>query len=46
VLRNILGSKKEAEVTVWWRKLHYEELKDLYIWVIDSRMVQSAGNMA
>jgi len=31
VLRKILGPKKEAEVTVWCRKLCYEELKDLYI---------------
>jgi len=42
----MLGPKKEEEITVWWRKVHCEELKDLYIWVIDSRMVQWAGNMA
>jgi hypothetical protein len=35
-LNKILGPKKEAEVTIWWRKLHYEELKDLYLWVINS----------
>jgi hypothetical protein len=50
VLRKIVGPEKEEEVTVGWRKLHNEELKDLYtspnIWVIKSRMIQWAGNVA
>jgi hypothetical protein len=46
VLTKILGPKKGAEITVWWRKLRYEELKDPYVWVINSRMIQWAGNMA
>jgi len=29
VLRKIIGWKKDA-VTVGWRKLHYEELYDMY----------------
>jgi hypothetical protein len=38
VLREIFGHKR-IEVTGYWRKLHYEELNDLYcspviIWVI------------
>ena len=42
VLRRIFGHKRD-EVTVEWRKLHNEELNDLYcslnmVWVITSRM--------
>ena len=43
VLRRIFGAKRD-EVTGEWRKLHNEELSDLYcspksvIWVIKSRM--------
>jgi hypothetical protein len=41
MLRRIFGSKRD-EVTVEWRKLHKEELNDLYpitkyCWVIRSR---------
>jgi hypothetical protein len=41
VLRGIFGSKKD-EVTGEWRKLHNEELNDVYcstniVWVIKSR---------
>ena len=42
VLRRIFGPKRD-EVTGEWRKLHYEELNDLYcspnkVWVIKSKM--------
>jgi hypothetical protein len=42
VLRRIIGPKTD-EVTGEWRKLHYEELNDLYfspnkVWVIKSKM--------
>jgi hypothetical protein len=49
VLRRIFGSKRD-EVTGEWRKLHIEELNDLYassnfVWVIKSRM-RWAGHVA
>jgi len=42
VMRRIFGPKRD-EVTGEWRKLHNEELSDLYcslrfVWVIKSRM--------
>jgi hypothetical protein len=50
VLRRIFGSKRD-EVTVEWRKLHNEDLHDLYsspniVWVIKSRRMRWAGNVA
>jgi hypothetical protein len=50
VLRRIFGSKK-AEVTGGWRKLHNEELHNLYsspsiIRMIKSRRMRSAGHVA
>jgi hypothetical protein len=50
VLREISGAKKE-EVTRDWRKLHNEELHDLYsspniVAVINSRIMRWAGHMA
>ena len=50
VLRRIFGPKRD-EVTGEWRKLHNEELKDLYcssstVWVIKSRRVRWAGHVA
>jgi hypothetical protein len=50
VLRRIFGSKKD-EVTREWRKLHDEELNDLYssphiVWVIKSRGMRWAGHVA
>jgi hypothetical protein len=50
VLRRIFGSKRD-EVTGSWRKLHNEELHDLYsspniIRVIKSRRMESAGHVA
>jgi hypothetical protein len=50
VLRRIFGPKKD-EVTVEWRKLHNEELRDLYsspsiIRVIKSRRMRWAGHVA
>jgi hypothetical protein len=50
VLRRILGPKKD-EVTREWRKLHNEELHDLYsspskIRKINSRMKRWAGHVA
>jgi len=49
VLRRIFGPKRD-EVTGEWRKLHNEELNDLYcspncVWVIKSRM-RWAGHVA
>jgi hypothetical protein len=50
VLRRIIGSKKD-EVTGGWRKLHNEELHNLYFWPSIIRMMKSmrmkwAGNIA
>ena len=50
VLRRIFGSKKE-EVTEEWRKLHNEDLNDLYFspnifWVIWSRRMSWEGHVA
>jgi hypothetical protein len=49
VLRIIFGSKRE-EMTRKWRKLHNEELKDLYssssiVWMIKSRKRRWAGHV-
>jgi len=49
VLRRVFGPKKD-EVTGEWRKLHNEELRDLYslpniVWVVKSRM-RWAGHVA
>jgi hypothetical protein len=50
VLRRMLGPKRD-EVTGEWRKLHNEELNDLYcslniVWVIKSRRMSWAGHVA
>jgi len=50
VLRRIFGPKRD-EVTGEWRKLHNEELNDLYpstniMWVIKSRRMRWAGHVA
>jgi hypothetical protein len=50
VLRRVFGPKRD-EVTGEWRKLHNEELNDLYsspniIWVIKSRIMRWAGHVA
>jgi hypothetical protein len=42
VLRNILGSERD-EVAEWWRKLHNEELRDLYSSPSKIRMIKSRG---
>jgi len=50
VLRRIFGSRRE-EVTGEWRRLHNEELNDLYsspniVWVIKWRRMRWAGHVA
>jgi hypothetical protein len=50
MLRRIFGSKRD-EVTGGWRKLHNEELRDLYsspiiIRIIKSRRMMWAGHVA
>ena len=50
VLRRVSGSKRD-EVTREWRKLHNEELRDLYslpniVRVVKSRRMRSAGHVA
>ena len=50
VLRRIFGPKRD-EVTGEWRKLHNEELNDLYcspniVWVIKWRRMRWAGHVA
>jgi hypothetical protein len=50
VLRRVFGPKRD-EVTGEWRKLHHEELSDLYslptiVRVVKSRRMRSAGYVA
>ena len=50
VLRRIFGPKRD-EITGEWRRLHKEELNDLYstpniVWVIKSRRMRWVGNEA
>ena len=50
VLRRVFGPKRD-EVTEEWRKLHNEELRDLYsltniVWVVKSRRMRWAGHVA
>jgi len=50
ILRRIFGPKRD-EVTGEWKKLHNEELNNLYsspniVWVIKSRRVRWAGHVA
>jgi len=50
VLRRIFGTRRD-EVTVDWRRLHNEELNDLYsspniVWVIKSIRMKWAGHVA
>jgi hypothetical protein len=50
VLRKAFGPKRD-EVTGEWRKLHNEELNDLYslpniVWVVKSRRMRWAGHVA
>ena len=50
VLRRVLGPKRD-EVTREWRKLHNEELSDLYflaniVWVVKSRRMRWAEHVA
>ena len=50
VLRRVFGPKRD-EVTGEWRKLHKEELRDLYsipniVWVVKSRRMRWAGHVA
>ena len=50
VLRRVFGPKRD-EVTAEWRKLHNEELSDLYsftniVRVVKSRRMRWAGNVA
>jgi hypothetical protein len=49
-LRRVFGSKRD-EVTGEWRKLHNEELNDLYslpniVWVVKWRRMRWAGHVA
>jgi len=49
VLRRIFGPRRD-EVTGEWRRLHKEELNDLYclstiVWVIKSRRMRLAGHV-
>ena len=50
MLRILFGPKRD-EVTGEWKKLHNEELNDLYcspnvVWVIKSRRMRWAGHVA
>ena len=50
VLRKVYGPKRD-EVTGEWRRLHNEELNDLYslpniVWVVKSRRMRWAGHVA
>jgi len=50
-MSSIKSVAKRDEVTAEWRKLHYEELNDLYsppniVRVIKSRRMRWAGNVA
>jgi len=50
VLRRVFGPKRD-EVTGEWRKLHNDELSDLYslpniVWVVKSRRMRWAGHVA
>ena len=50
VLRRVFGPKRD-EVTQEWRKLHNDELNDLYcslniVWVIKSSRMRWAGHVA
>jgi hypothetical protein len=50
IMRRVFGSKRD-EVTGEWRKLHNEELSDLYslpniVWVVKSRRMRWAGHVA
>ena len=50
VLRRIIGLQRD-DITGKWRKLHKEELSDLYsspniVWVIKSRRMRWVGHVA
>jgi len=50
VLRRVFGPKRD-EVTGEWRKLHNEELSDLYslpniVWLVKSRRIRWVGHVA
>jgi len=50
VLRRVFGPRRD-EVTGEWKKLHNEELSDLYslpniLWVVKSRRMRWAGHVA